>query len=66
MSSLLKAYREKRQQTVNDLAEVFGVNRITLWRWETGRVPAERVIEIERVTGISRAELRPDLFGDAA
>lgn len=32
--------------------------------WRTrGRVPAERAIEIERITGISRHELRPDIFG---
>ncbi|PZP64983.1 MAG: hypothetical protein DI604_25710, partial [Delftia acidovorans] len=27
------------------------------------KVPAERVLEVERVTGISRHELRPDVFG---
>jgi DNA-binding transcriptional regulator YdaS (Cro superfamily) len=26
------------------------------------RVPAERVIEVERVTGVSRYELRPDIY----
>jgi DNA-binding transcriptional regulator YdaS (Cro superfamily) len=30
---------------------------ISQWR----QVPADRVIEIERITGISRHELRPDL-----
>lgn len=29
------------------------------------RVPAERVLDIERVTGISRYEQRPDIFGPA-
>ena len=28
----------------------------------TGRVPAERVLKIEEVTGVSRHELRPDLY----
>ena len=28
------------------------------WR----RVPAERVLEVERLTGVSRHELRPDLY----
>ena len=28
----------------------------------TGRVPAERVIDIERATGVKRHELRPDLY----
>lgn len=34
--------------------------------WRTrGRVPAERAIQIEAVTGISRHQLRPDIFGPA-
>lgn len=28
----------------------------------TGRVPAERVLAIEEVTGVSRHRLRPDLY----
>ena len=28
----------------------------------TGRVPAERVLDIEKATGVSRSELRPDLY----
>ncbi|AIL60913.1 transcriptional regulator [Pseudomonas alkylphenolica] len=28
----------------------------------TGRVPAERVLQIEKVTGVSRHKLRPDLY----
>jgi DNA-binding transcriptional regulator YdaS (Cro superfamily) len=32
---------------------------VSQWR----RVPIERVFEVERVTGISRHLLRPDIFG---
>ena len=32
----------------------------------SGRVPAERVLEIEKVTGVSRHELRPDIYPQAA
>ncbi|WP_462382247.1 YdaS family helix-turn-helix protein [Pseudomonas sp. Marseille-QA0892] len=28
----------------------------------TGRIPAERVLQIESASGISRHELRPDLY----
>jgi DNA-binding transcriptional regulator YdaS (Cro superfamily) len=31
---------------------------ISQWR----RIPAERVLEVERVTGIPRHELRPDIY----
>lgn len=27
------------------------------------RVPAERVLDVERVTGVSRHKLRPDIYG---
>lgn len=32
-------------------------------KWD--RVPAERVLEVERLTGVSRYELRPDVYGPA-
>ncbi len=28
----------------------------------TGRIPSKRVLKIEEVTGVSRHELRPDLY----
>ena len=42
------------------LARLLGVKHPTFYRWS--RVPAERVLQIERVTGVSRHELRPDLY----
>lgn len=46
-------------------ANALGVSNpsvVANWR-SRGRVPAERVIEIEGLTGISRHDLRPDVFG---
>jgi DNA-binding transcriptional regulator YdaS (Cro superfamily) len=39
-------------------------NKSTVSRWEGGEVliPIERLDEIERVTGIPRTQLRPDIF----
>lgn len=35
--------------------------------WRTrGRIPAGRVLDVERLTGISRHELRPDVFGNSS
>jgi DNA-binding transcriptional regulator YdaS (Cro superfamily) len=28
------------------------------------KVPAERIVEVERISGIPRAEIRPDIFGN--
>jgi DNA-binding transcriptional regulator YdaS (Cro superfamily) len=33
-------------------------------KW-AAQVPAERVLLVERVTGVSRHRLRPDVFGDS-
>lgn len=57
----LRQYREG--QTLDAASKSLGVNRTTLLRWEEGsvQIPADRVIEVERITGISRHELRPDL-----
>ncbi|WP_127524656.1 Cro/CI family transcriptional regulator [Mesorhizobium sp. Z1-4] len=34
---------------------------VSLWK----KVPVDRVIDVERITGISRHKLRPDIFGPA-
>ena len=43
------------------LAELLSVSYQAVWKW--GRIPADRVLEIEAITGISRERLRPDLYG---
>ena len=45
-----------------DLARTLGVNKSTITRWASGRVPAERVLDVERITGVPRHALRPDLY----
>lgn len=48
------------------LAEGLGIKHQSFYSWE--RIPAGRVLDIERLTGIPRHDLRPDLYpkGDAA
>jgi DNA-binding transcriptional regulator YdaS (Cro superfamily) len=48
-----------------DLARSIGVDKATVTRWAQRRVPAERVQDVEAATGISRHELRPDIYGPA-
>ncbi|WP_312237045.1 YdaS family helix-turn-helix protein [Stenotrophomonas sp.] len=46
------------------LAQLLGIKPPSISGWyERRRVPAERCIAIETVTGVSRHELRPDVFG---
>ena len=60
----LTEYREHRGLTLEGLAAMFTppVHKSTIMRWETDGVPLSRVLDVERVTGIPRKELRPDVF----
>lgn len=40
-----------------------GLTRAAIVKWD--KVPAERVVQIEEITGIPREQLRPDLFRGA-
>jgi DNA-binding transcriptional regulator YdaS (Cro superfamily) len=44
----------------SELARLIGVAYQSIQQWS--RIPAERVLKIEKVTGIPRHELRPDLY----
>ena len=45
------------------LAEKIGVRYQAVQKWlKASRVPAERVLAIETATGISRHDLRPDIY----
>jgi DNA-binding transcriptional regulator YdaS (Cro superfamily) len=47
------------------LAEKLGVKPQAVSQWKE-RVPPLQVLKIERVTGVPRHELRPDLYPEAA
>jgi len=65
-TSAITEYRTKRKHKMS--MEAFGrmfeppLNKSTVSRWEAGGVPAERLAEISRITGISVRKLRPDIF----
>ena len=45
---------------VSELARKIGIAQPSISNWS--RIPAERVVSVEQVTGVNRALLRPDLF----
>jgi len=49
---------------IGELARRLGISQPSVSNWD--RIPAERVLSVEQATGIARALLRPDLFGDRA
>lgn len=67
MNTPIKSWRQQAGRSADAVAKEAGVT-LAMWsRWETGarQVPAGRVLDVERITGISRHELRPDVFGPA-
>jgi len=42
------------------LAAILGLTKASVHQWK--RVPAERVLAVEAATGVSRQQLRPDLY----
>lgn len=68
MISPLTMYRKAQKPkklSLQSFGAMFGVNKTTVRYWERRGVPPERVLEIEKVTGIPREQLRPDVFGAA-
>ena len=56
----------KAAGTQQALADKLGIKSASISEWKArGRVPAERVAAIEAATGVSRHDLRPDVFGPA-
>jgi DNA-binding transcriptional regulator YdaS (Cro superfamily) len=41
-------------------ARLLGITPQAIWQWD--KVPAERILEIEQVTGVARERVRPDLY----
>ena len=58
---LLQILLHNRDLRMVDLARRLGVDKATVTRWARKGVPAERVADIVRVTGIPAADLRSDL-----
>jgi DNA-binding transcriptional regulator YdaS (Cro superfamily) len=67
--SIIAAQRKKKNLTLKQVGALCKppVNKATVSRWENGErvVSGERALDLERVIGLSRKKLRPDLFGAA-
>lgn len=59
MDRLLEFFRSRRGARVG-LARHLGISPSAISQW--GSIPIERVLEVERFTGIPRHELRPDIY----
>lgn len=61
-SPLAAAVRHQRTQSA--FARLIGVSQSTVHEWlSAGKpLPAEHVLKVEAATGVSRHDLRPDLY----
>lgn len=55
--ALVMAFKRIKRR---DLARQLGITAQAVSQWS--RVPVERVLDVERVTGVPRHELRPDIY----
>lgn len=60
MSAIERAVKKAGGQQA--LADICGVKYQAVQKWINNGVPAERVLMIETATGVSRHELRPDIY----
>jgi DNA-binding transcriptional regulator YiaG len=63
--SPITKYREANNgMTLEDFGRLLkpAVDKSTVSRWERGHLPFNRVLEIEKVTGINRKLLAPKMF----
>lgn len=58
---ILRQHLKDERGRLKKLADALGVFSSAISQWD--KVPAERVVAVEEATGISRHDLRPDLFG---
>lgn len=48
------------------VAKALGVTPEAVRQWITVKLPAERAVELEKISGVHRSFLRPDLWGETA
>ena len=58
----LKEKLRARGLMLAHVAGKLGVDKATMTRWAQTRVPAERVAQVARETGVSKSDMRPDLW----
>lgn len=58
----LKELLKTKGLNLSELATRIGIAKSNTTRWSKKRVPAERVLIVEKETGIPRHVLRPDIY----
>lgn len=53
----------KQCGSAREAGDNLGISRQLAEYWAKVRVPAEHVLHVEKITGLSRHKLRPDIYG---
>jgi transcriptional regulator with XRE-family HTH domain len=61
-TSPLVVYRRKNKMTQADMAARLKVKPPAISKWESGKVSVGMVLAVEKLTGIPRHKLRPDIY----
>lgn len=62
MQYTLRSVLERHGMNLAAFAKAARVNKSTVTRWVQNGIPARRLVDLERETGVPRFELRPDLY----
>ena len=56
--------RKKKGLTIEAAAELFGVERSSIIRWEKGTpmIPLKRLDDAAKIYGVPKKKIRPDIF----
>lgn len=64
MTAIQKVIKHFRTQRL--LADELGITQAAVGKWKTqNKIPAERCLKLQQLTGISVHEMRPDVFGES-
>lgn len=58
----LRTWLNEGRGRVSELAAALSITHSAISQWD--RVPSDRILQVEKVTGIARGDLRPDLYGE--
>lgn len=53
----------KKAGSMSALAKLCKVKQPAVHYWLYAKIPAERAMQLEELTGVSRRKIRPDLYG---
>lgn len=57
---LLRKHLKESGKTITWLANQLKITRGAISQWK--EIPLSRIVDVERITGVSRTRLRPDLY----